>query len=403
MRRPLTLIRRFVLNTFQFLLMLMADRRELFLPRLIAIASIIGFFAYTRSPYQLIPENVPLFGYADDFSILALGFLVARRVTPLPFDAGGSMRRRGGQGLALRADYAPAFGGFGRGTTEGFTDAEPQPAWTLYDMLGYRHAWRIRSLGSGTPASVCAPIVIGGCGRSGTTLLRTIFNRHPSVFCGDESTVFLRRVSSPRDIARRYGFDANAIVGMFRTTRSQVEFIERFQAECLKHSGKAIWAEKTPDNVLRFDFIRRRFPRARIIHVIRDGRDVVCSLRRQKWFKVPEHERNDIGAVEYAVDYWMRRVVAGRKFRNDPRYFEVRYEDLVNEPTETLGSLFRSMGLEWVDSVMLPSTPAPLRQVHEGSINTDALGQWRRELTDAEIALIERKAGGLLRELGYTP
>ena len=39
------------------------------------------------------------------------------------------------------------------------------------------------------------------------------------------------------------------------------------------------WAEKTPQNIRHLDWILERFPEASVVHVIRDGRDVVCSMR----------------------------------------------------------------------------------------------------------------------------
>jgi protein-tyrosine sulfotransferase len=394
MQRPLTAFKHHLIRNLRFLLLLTTARRELLFPRLVAVLSIVAFFVYLHSPYQLIPESVPVFGYADDVSILLIGFFVARRLTPTAlYNLGDISGRPKARAIAI----SQAGAGFGDRAGDGFEEG----AWTLYDLFGYRRAWQMQSLVHSERVSTLAPIVIGGCGRSGTTLLRTILNRHPKVFCGDESTVFLHRVSSARDISRRYGLDPDAVAGMFRESRSQVEFIERFGADCLRRSGKMIWAEKTPDNVLRFDFIRRHFPDAHIVQIVRDGRDVVCSLRRQKWFKVPEAERADIKAVEVATDYWMARVEAGLRFRGDPRYHELRYEDLVDNPQRTLQALFAALGLDWVESVLVPDPSAEVRHPHERKINADALGQWRRELSETETALIEQKAGSLLREFRY--
>jgi len=144
--------------------------------------------------------------------------------------------------------------------------------------------WKV--LAGARAPSLIAPIVVGGCGSSGTTLLRQMLDRHPAICCGPESTLFLDRTACDAELAARYGF-AEAQVRRWRSdSLGKVEFIERFQAACLARSGKMVWAEKTPENVRQFQAIARRFSRARLVHMIRDPRDVVCSLRQADWMKL---------------------------------------------------------------------------------------------------------------------
>lgn len=391
MSRFISVARKSLSANLRFLQVLVADRRELILPRLIALLSVVAFAAYTRSPYQLIPENVPVFGYFDDVSILVFGFVAARRLTPrewFGFTDAGSSAAGGLEGLVPDLD---------KGARRG--KARQRPV-SLYDALGYRNAWRIRSAFAARQRhDNSAPIVVGGCGRSGTTLLRTILSRHPEIACGDESTVFLSRISSPEQIGWRYGIDPDAVANMMRQSRSQAEFVTRFERACLDRFGKTVWAEKTPENVLRFPFVRRHFPNAHLVHVIRDGRDVVCSLRRQRWFKVPEAKRSTLAALEYAIDYWVERVEAGLRFRGDPHYHEIKYEDLIECPDETLRTLFDGLTIEWHPSLLVASDGDA--RPHHRPIYASAVEQWRAELTAREIELIDRKAGPLLRSLGY--
>ncbi len=378
-------------DNLRFLRLLVADRRELVVPRVIALLSIVAFVAYTRSPYQLIPENVPVFGYFDDVSILVFGFVAARRFTPrewLGFTSAAAAATGGLDGLVPNIDKDARPG-----------ERRPRPA-SLYDALGYRNAWRVKStFATRQRYDDSVPIVVGGCGRSGTTLLRTILNRHPDIACGDESTVFLSRISSPEQIGWRYGLAPDAVAHMMRQSRSQAEFISRFERACLDRFGKTVWAEKTPENVLRFPFVRKHFPNAHLVHVIRDGRDVVCSLRRQRWFKVREAERSTLAALEYAVDYWAERVEAGLRFRGHPLYHEVKYENLIESPDETLRTLFDGLTIDWHPS-LLEASDGDARP-HYQPIYASAVEQWRAELAAPEIELIERKAGPLLRSLGY--
>ena len=270
-------------------------------------------------------------------------------------------------------------------------------------LLDYRHRWRImRKLQEIQPSTV-APIVIGGCGSSGTTLLRHVLDRHPSIFCGPESTVFLERISRARDLARRFGFTEREILERQRVSRTQVEFIERFRTLCLVRSGKSVWADKTPENVRRFDVIRSWFPQARFIHVIRDGRDVVCSLRQAQWMKLEKitggADRSSPEAVEACIRYWIERVTVGRRLRRDPRYLEVRYEDLVEHTEPVLRRILAFLNVDW-DSRVLAHDPSPADPA-AGPVYESAVRRWRTDLTSSEAEIVKRYAGLLLVDLRY--
>jgi protein-tyrosine sulfotransferase len=262
-------------------------------------------------------------------------------------------------------------------------------------LLDYRHRWRImRRLQEIQPSTV-APIVIGGCGSSGTTLLRHVLDRHPSIFCGPESTVFLERISRARDLARRFGFTEREILEWQRASRTQVEFIERFRTLCLVRSGKSVWADKTPENVRRFDVIRCWFPQARFIHVIRDGRDVVCSLRQAQWMKLEKitggADRSSPEAVEACIRYWIERVTVGRRLRRDPRYLEVRYEDLVEHTESVLRRILAFLNVDW-DSRVLAHDPSSAEPA-AGPVYESAVGRWHTDLSSGEAEIVKRYAG----------
>lgn len=258
--------------------------------------------------------------------------------------------------------------------------------------------------GAGIPSSA-APVVIGGCGSSGTTLLRRMLDRHPEVFCGPESTVFLKRMSSIRDIAQRFGFEPSQVAAWRHESCTRVEFVERFQAACLAKSGKRVWAEKTPENIRAFPQIAARFPQARLIHVIRDGRDVACSLRQAAWMPLEKitggADRGSPEALDACIRYWAERVRFGREMRGHPRYVEVRYEDLVAEPRETMTRLLASLDLAFDEQVLQPAAAPAARD--EGPVVASSIGRWRREFGAQEAAIVEARAGALLRELDYAP
>jgi hypothetical protein len=104
-------------------------------------------------------------------------------------------------------------------------------------------------------------------------------------------------------------------------------------------------------------------------------------------------------AVAQCAEYWVDRVSAGRAWRQDPGYIEIRYEQLVRESEATLRRLLDFVDLEWSGRVL--SHEANPEQPASGPAFTTSIGRWRRELTAGEIELVEAVAGNLLAELGY--
>lgn len=269
--------------------------------------------------------------------------------------------------------------------------------------MGLPPHWRIQEIFGAGLASRTAPVIIGGCGSSGTTLLRRMLDRHPDIYCGPESTLFLSRISSSDELGERFGFEPVEIARWKRQSRSRTEFIERFQAACLARSGKRVWADKTPENLRWFPAIRRRFPEARLVHAIRDGRDVACSLRRARWISLEKitggADRASPEAFEACIRYWAERVRFGRALAADPLYFEVCYEDLLRDPEATLRNLLGFLDLEWRPDVLRacedPAAPSA------GPLFHSSVGRWREELSAAEGEIALSHAGDLLVDLGY--
>jgi hypothetical protein len=268
----------------------------------------------------------------------------------------------------------------------------------------------------GAYLSAEAPIVIGGCGRSGTTLLRVILDSHPNLCCGPESNLFLvgktHRLQL-EEIAFKFDFGAARVVEMERASASLAEFIDRFFAAYAVARGKLRWTEKTPKNVTVLDFIFAHFPKTKFLHVIRDGRDVACSLRTHPRHQVvdgqlvPLHTRNP---WELGVSRWVDDVRAGLAYRADPRYQEIRYEEVIATPEPALRAVFEFIGEPWDDRVLdfhtergssrdvrkFPQNPEATRALY-----SEAVGRWRTEMTRAEADVFKAHAGTLLIDLGY--
>ena len=227
--------------------------------------------AYWICPWQLIPDNVPILGYSDQLLITLSSLAVARLLIPPRLEyyaarhlglCGGANGNDGSAWLVIpaakvRSELLAQWLIIGRRAlrlrahTFGLMRkvyfrwiaalAGSGPGEFIFTLLGYRLWWLLHSPFAPLRSSIEPTIVIGGAARSGTTLLRTILGRHPLIASVPETTVFLRRISSPTTIGERLGWDPAVVQRWQRDSQSQAQFIERVQRAVLQETGKPIW------------------------------------------------------------------------------------------------------------------------------------------------------------------
>lgn len=259
------------------------------------------------------------------------------------------------------------------------------------------------------------PIFVGGAPRSGTTLLRVILDSHPSIACGME----IRAVPTIAQLWARCEAEAGGVlwenygVSRDRLREMFAGLVWTFLRPGLDASGKPRVAEKTPNNLWSFPLLRMLFPESPLIHVIRDGRDVVASRLSQNWKKGDAPIASTARDAAYHATIWIDAMKLGRRMRSDPNlaqtYIELRYEELIADPKSALEPIFAFIGEPWSDDVLRHHEfERPVHGVEEWSadqvqqpINDKAVARWRRELSPEQIAVIEALAGPDLRELGY--
>ncbi len=265
--------------------------------------------------------------------------------------------------------------------------------------------WRMAAYHSSQPH-----IVMGGAPRSGTTVLRKLFDRHPHIRCGAETKIFVPAAFNLAWLSTSYAIPLPELRSMREGARSQAAFIDDFAARVRADAGKTRWAEKTPQNIRNLDWIMARFPQASIIHIIRDGRDVVCSMRQHPDWRWLDGEWQKVlvpRSTEWYARRWLADTAAGMAWRDDPRYLEVRYEDLVAHPSAVLRAICEGVGAaddaDWLAEVGQRDEGAghTKRPDYEGALSAASVGRWRGDLGAAEQREVERLCGPRLRELGY--
>ncbi len=128
------------------------------------------------------------------------------------------------------------------------------------------------SKGKKTPSDGSGVVFLVGSPRSGTTLLGEILNEHPQIGSWYEPSFVLDRFFRDAPHDRRTAQEATPPVAQ----HLQGEF-QRFKKamEC------TLVLDKSPHNSLKIPFLNAIFPDSKFIHILRDGRDAVLSIRRE--------------------------------------------------------------------------------------------------------------------------
>jgi len=262
-----------------------------------------------------------------------------------------------------------------------------------------------------------APFFIVGNDRSGTTMLRMILDRGPEAAIPPES-MFLT------DVELRAG-DWQALMdeiwdhpkvrlwelpgsaprvpaGLDDGDAARFVLGAPFEAYARKY-GKPRWGDKTPHYVHHVERLLGIWPHARVVILVRDGRDVALSLKR-----MPFGPNNAWAAAQW----WARGIRAGAtaQERHPANVMTVRYEDLAREPARHVPPVCEFLGLtyrpEMLDlahadrSRIVPDQASWFPTLFDG-INTTSVGRWEREMPVRDQAVFAALAHDELAGLGY--
>lgn len=280
------------------------------------------------------------------------------------------------------------------------------------------------SIGQGPcyPAS-SRPIMIIGGGRSGTTLLQSMLNAHEEI-CFTPETHFVRRYLRGHRNRWRGAKLRQALITdnwvnrvslpMDRLCDSLVQagkltpdsFFPLLLSEYASKKGCRVVGDKNPLNGLYVRHIKRVFPGARVLHIIRDPRDVVISRLGTEWGGKQPFSFN-VAICALTTDVAQRD---GRRWFGDS-YIELKYEDLVTKPTETLTTLCNRLGLEFQEEMLRFNTHAA-ELVTEGEmawkanvlkpLKSNNVGKWQGKLSRRQVLAIEGACHYAFKNAGYS-
>lgn len=252
-----------------------------------------------------------------------------------------------------------------------------------------------------------------GCPRSGTTMLQQALNRHSQIVIPPETKFFFyfyrqshrQQLRHLKRLNEDLGIDIPPPSRRIRTVEESRAFFEDMSQRYLSRLGRTgvtLFGEKTPEHTSRVHYIRELYPDAKIIFILRDGRDVALSLSRVPWLDV-----TILGG--FLIWLYYCRFAAQLRRQGVENVSFVRYEDLVTSPRPTISSISKTFGVEYDDQMAIgfgnfegiPRREFAWKQRSARPITASRANIWRRELTSPDVALLEAIGGRALESLGY--
>ncbi|MCP5300252.1 MAG: sulfotransferase [Chromatiaceae bacterium] len=268
------------------------------------------------------------------------------------------------------------------------------------------------------------PFFIVGSQRSGTTMLRLMLNNHSKLSVPFESGFipdFYRDLERYGDLRQRRNVegllaairqhpfvvkgnlipDPGAVLARNPTTYAQL--VDAIFGELALRRDKVRWGDKTPSYVEDIDVLWSLFPGCRVVHLVRDGRDVASSLRSLSW--------GSRDLIKLARD-WRWKVMLARKMGEmiPGNYMELHYESLVSEPVASLrrvcgfiGEPFEAGMLQYHENAK-GEMPATSMRWHQSSVREPdqrKIQSWRTAMNKADRIVFENVAGDALTMFGY--
>lgn len=289
-------------------------------------------------------------------------------------------------------------------------------------------------------------IFVVGNPRSGTTMMGRILGKHPDVHLFRELH-FFEKLWSPSDARRpfnrdmavafaaqlchiqREGFpwrrgDASRFVGMAEAivdemagdAASRPRVYEAFLRHYAALHGKTISCEHTPAYVYYLPELLRVFPRARVIHMVRDPRDVLLSQKHRfnRYLNEPAVKSHRL-ALHSWLNYhpittsnlWRAANRRAQSLASDPRILAVRFEDVLHAPEKEVRRVCATFDLAFQETMLhVPVLGSSHELDEQGRTGIDASrqGRWRDGsigLDPTELFLCQTVTGSDMKRWGY--
>lgn len=288
------------------------------------------------------------------------------------------------------------------------------------------------------------PVFVCGHPKAGTSLITSLMDGHPAIVSYPEETLFFRRFlpaikgktkeerialadellihifqwnqEAPPDHQKNYPDRDYSDFDFDRIHQAFVDYIQSSDVSAKRYEEAAIvafgnvsgslteksqhWVEKTPYNEFYVDQIYDLWPDAKCVHIIRDPRDNYVSYKR----KQPGWD-----AKIFAWS-WMRSTragVANQGRLGRDRYYQVYFEELLQNPEMETRRLADFLNIEWDESLLRPTRAGDSWRGNSmfnekfQAISTDPIGRWKDKISPLELAILQAITGKTMNALGY--
>lgn len=267
------------------------------------------------------------------------------------------------------------------------------------------------------------PVFIGGCDRSGTTLLGAMLGAHSECLCVPESQFkidvlrSLERVQPEVDLPSAFNMIKNhwrfklweldidlspavekAIEGSYP---GLIKWIINRYGEKVGKPDSSIWVDHTPTNLKYAATLASIFHEAKFLHIVRDGRAVAASVIPLDWGP---------NTIINAAHWWVEKVAYGlsaESFLGKGQVIRLRYEDLVREPTPTLKRVCSLLDINYQSEMLkgsgfkVPRFTSAQHALVGNPPDSSRVEAWQKELSSREVEIFESLTGDSLYLLGY--
>lgn len=261
-----------------------------------------------------------------------------------------------------------------------------------------------------------SPFFIIGCGRSGNTLLRAMLNQHPQIAIPLESLFIIDylRVDPmvPIDKIKKLFVKEYEIkewklqitMEDFKGCQTSLDLINKVHELYMKKHQKTIWGQKTPRFIRDAVELKKIYPWAKFIHIIRDPRAVVNSL-----IESDAHRSN----AYYGPMRWFNDVNLGLelKYKYPDSVLEVKYERLVIDPKGVLQEICNFLGVVFTEDLLNYYNSSRIefnnKYFYRMVKNIDKppdisrIKAWKKSLSPKQITLIEIICAKTMQKFGY--
>jgi hypothetical protein len=266
------------------------------------------------------------------------------------------------------------------------------------------------------------PVFIGGCDRSGTTMLGSVIGAHGRCLCVPEAQfivsalrklgLYNKPVIEPGQVLefikrherfRHWELDLEVASDKFRDCTAFGDLVKRIIRLYGVRASKpdpVIWVDHTPSNVKFVTTLLELYPEAKFIHLVRDGRAVAASVMPLDWGP---------NIITKAAHWWLERVSFGMAAEScySGKVLRVGYEDLVSDTAGTMKRVCSFLGIDYdsqmekADGFIVPPYIARQHSLVGKPPDKSRLDAWKRQLTPRQVEIFEYYSGDMLSYLGY--